>query len=98
MRHARAEIITLMINENLCLVLQLAKGPGMQNPVTVTLKGSARQQGRYVSIGYSGVFSVFAARVFAARVFAARIRLIELTPTTGWPMAGIGGKVSCLVG
>lgn len=88
MRHARAEIITLMINENLCLVLQLAKGPGMQNPVTVTLKGSARQQGRYVSIGYSGVFSVF----------AARIRLIELTPTTGWPMAGIGGKVSCLVG
>ena len=75
----------------------------MQNPVTVTLKGSARQQGRYVSIGYSGVFSVFAARVFAARVFAARvfaarIRLIELTPTTGWPMAGIGGKVSCLVG
>ena len=93
MRHARAEIITLMINENLCLVLQLAKGPGMQNPVTVTLKGSARQQGRYVSIGYSGVFSVF-----AARVFAARIRLIELTPTTGWPMAGIGGKVSCLVG
>ena len=30
-----------MIDKHLCLVLQAAKGPGMQYPVAVTLKGGA---------------------------------------------------------
>ena len=30
-----------MIDKHLCLVLQAAKGPGMQHPVAVTLKGGA---------------------------------------------------------
>ena len=38
MRHARPEIVTLVIDENLRLVFQLAKGRGMKDPVTVTLE------------------------------------------------------------
>lgn len=59
----------------------------MQNTVAITLKGGTGQQCRYVTADY-GVFSVFAASV----------RLIKLTPATVRPMAGISGKVSCLVG
>ena len=38
MRHARPEIVTLVIDENLRLVFQLAKGGGMQDTVAVALK------------------------------------------------------------
>ena len=41
MRQAGPEIITLMIDENLCLVLQSAESGGMNDAVTITLKGGA---------------------------------------------------------
>ena len=38
MRHPRPEVVTLVIDEDLCLVLELSEGRGMQDPVTVALE------------------------------------------------------------
>ena len=51
MRHPRPEVVTLVIDEDLRLVLQLSEGCGMQDPVPVTLKGRSATAGRRVSLG-----------------------------------------------
>ena len=51
MRHPRPEVVTLVIDEDLRLVLQLSEGCGMQNPIPVTLKGRSAAAGRRVGLG-----------------------------------------------
>ena len=42
MRHARAVVVALVVDEDLRLVLEPAKGGGMDDPVAITLKLAAR--------------------------------------------------------
>ena len=90
MRHAGAEIVTLVIDENLRLVFQPSERSGMQDAVAVTLERRAAGQcvGQCIGqcIGHRAGFAAITALA----------RLVMLPSTALRPMAGIGGKIARL--